>query len=136
VTITYQRLLPDATKLGRAVLLQSGAPVASEIPADLAARVPLFTFYRFGGAAIHPVLFDRATCQCIAWGSTYELARDLAETGRVLFWQAWRSGFSTADGWLNRVDEVVAPAETRTQGQPDNVFRFDATYALFARPTP
>jgi hypothetical protein len=135
--VTYQRLLPDAALLGKAILEQSGAPCSPDVPANLLKYCPRFTFYRTGSGAVSSLL-DRATCQCIAWGTSYVQARDLAETGRTLFWQAWQSTpqFMTADGWACRIDEVSAPTETRTEGQPDGVWRFDATYTLWVRPLP
>lgn len=132
--VTLHRLLPNPEILGKAILEQSGITCSAIPPADIGKKVPLFTLYRLGGASVHPQFFDRATMQCIAWASTYVMARELAETARVLFWQAARAQWSTADGVLHNVTEVAAPAEVRTEGQPDGVFRFDQTLTLWTRP--
>lgn len=136
MTVTMTRLLPDAMKLTREILQQCGAPASADVPPNLREKSPRFTVFRSGGVSSHLALVDRPTMQISAWGLSYEQARDLAETGRSLLWQAAAGvpGWNTINGRLNRLTEILGPTEVRTVGQPDDVWRFDFTHRLTVRP--
>lgn len=136
---TPVRLTPDAEALVIAILKAGSVPkVSTEAPANLYTVLPYVVAYRFGGSSDHLRLRDRATFQVQAWGASRELAADLAETCRVLLFQAALKQQTVVGvaGYVNRFTEVSAPAEIRTADQPDRTWRFDATYSLRIRPTP
>lgn len=129
-----QRLLPDADDVARDVLLTSGVPVMANTPANLLDLLPAVVVRRFGGAAVHSALLDRATVAVDAYAGTRREAADLAETCRVLLYRAWREQTIHAGASVAKFNEIASPSELRGDGQPDQLYRFNATYSLHLRP--
>lgn len=133
---TPTRLTPDAERLARDILLAGGIPkVSTQGPANIELIVPYVVLYRFGGSSEDLRLSDRATVQVQCWGASRVLAADLAETCRVLLFQAAQVQAAYNGAYLNRFVEVLAPFEIRTADQPDRTWRFDASYQLRVRRT-
>lgn len=126
--------LPDAQLVLREILLLSGVPVASTPPTELKTKVPCLTCYRSGGNVIAPKLADRPLIHVIAWGGSYDQARDLAQTVRSLIFRAWRTPTVSALGRIGWVDEVIGPVQVATGTEPYDVWRFDADYRVIIRP--
>lgn len=133
--VTLARLLPNPEILGKHILeAGSGISCSAIPPTDLAKKVPVYTLSRFGGRSLHPKFLDRPSMQLISWGSTYEMAREMGETARVLFYSAWTpKPWVDAGGAIHRIDEISGPAEFPGT-LPDGVFRFDSTYTFWTRP--
>lgn len=129
-----QRLLPDADDVIRDILLASGVSVMVNTPADLMNLLPAVVASRFGGGSIHPALLDRATFSVDAYASTRREAANLAETCRVLLYRAWREQTVHAGASVARYVETSGAFELRTDGQADELYRFNATYSLYVRP--
>jgi len=139
VVYTPLRHLADVDDVVRAVLQAGGVTVGANIPADLATRIgPADSHYvsarRFGGAAVHARLLDRAAVSVDAWANTRRGAADVAETCRVLLFTAWRAQTVHAGASISSYSETSAPAELRTGGQPPDEWRFNAAYSLHVRP--
>lgn len=129
------RLLADVDDVLRAVLAPSGVPVSPNTPADLLQRLPYTVAARVpGGPAPHPALLDRATVQVDCYAGSRREAADLAETCRVLLWTAWREQSTHGGASIARFRGISEPAELRTSGQADGLWRFVATYSLHVRP--
>jgi hypothetical protein len=134
MTLTLTRDLPDAALLVRAVLLQAGVPVGPDVPPNLRDECPRFTCYRSGGQVATPRLMDRPIITVIAWGLTYEQARDLGQTGEALLMRAWLQGWSSAEGRIGKVTILSASSPVDLANTPYDVHRFDATYRMNTRP--
>lgn len=133
---TLVRDLPDAMELVREVLLAAAVPCGPDVPPKLLAACPRFTAYRSGGQVLKPKLLDRPIMTVIAFDTTYEGARDLAETGQSLLLRAWLGNFHSANGSIGKVEVLSAPSQVQLANTPYGVFRFDATYRLHVRPAP
>lgn len=129
-----QRLFPDADDVIRDILGASGVLVMVNTPADLMNLLPAVVASRFGGGSIHPALLDRATFSVDAYARTRREAADLAETCRVLLYRAWREQTAHAGASVANYTETAAPFELRSDGQADELYRFNATYSLAIRP--
>lgn len=134
MTFTPQRLLPDTELVIRDVLLGTGVSVGANIPADLLNRLPYISARRFGGAAVHQKFLDRATFTIDYWSANRPTASAMAETGRVLFQNAWQNQTVHAGATIARFTEVTAPSELRTPGQADGLYRFTTTCSFLIRP--
>jgi hypothetical protein len=135
VTFTPARLLADVDDVVRAVLADSGVPVGANVPADLLDRLPYISAKRIGGASVHPQFLDRGLIAVDCWSGSRRTAAEIAETCRTLLYRAWRSQTKFAGASIARFDESSAPAELRTAGQAESLYRFNAAYSLHIRPT-
>lgn len=132
---TVRRWAPDVEAITLDVLRAGGVPRCStEVPANLYTILPYVVAYRAAGASGQPRLSDRALIHVQAWGASRESAADLAETCRVLLWEAAHAQAAHSGGYVNRLREDLAPAEVRTGDQPDRTWRFDAEYTITVRP--
>lgn len=127
--------LADVDALLHSILTAVGVKHLTEVGPDLYQRMPLVVAYRASGAAVHPELLDRATVFAQAWagnkGSAYALALDV----RLALFRAWRNQIKYSTGVVNHYSEVSGPSEIRGVGQPDNAWRYDATYSITIRPS-
>ena len=132
------RLLPDTDLLVSTLLrpaLGTGVTVTTEIPDNATSVLPLVIATRIpAGGAVHPRFLDRATVSVEAWHHSKQQASDLAEETRVALYAAWEQQLTTLHGHIAYYDEMAAPAEIRTEDQPAEVFRYQASYVLATRP--
>lgn len=131
---TPVRVTPDAEKMLIAVLTAGTVRCSTDPPANLYTVLPYTVAYRFGGLSVDPRFVDRATCHLQCYGSSRDIASDLAETCRVLLFRAWRSGIAYGGARVSKFNEVLAPFGVPDPSMPDRVWRFDATYSLRVRP--
>lgn len=131
------RLLPYADALLIA-LVRAAIPDAEAgtlVPADLPNNPrPFVLVHRVGGAAIDPQFLDQATVDVQAFADTRTGAADLAETVRVALFEAYRTQQVNQHGHIAYYRETSGPSEVRTADQPDQLYRFQATYSLALRP--
>lgn len=129
------RALPDVEVLVPLVLTDhASVDHGSRIPPDVATQLPYRAIYKIGGTSVHPRLMDRPQVQIACLAATREAASDLAESARVDLHAAVEAQTRTTAGVVHKVVEIISPFEVRTSGQPDGVFRFDATYQIYTRP--
>lgn len=136
------QVLPDLDALVREALT-AGLPDASVWtlwPDDWAHHLPLVVARRLPGAAADdPRFLDRALVDVQSCAADRSTASLLARRARAVLWDACERQFasSSSGGYLSRlVDEFGGPAELRADDgiAHADVFRFQATYSLQARP--
>jgi hypothetical protein len=129
-------VLPYADGLVVAILRAAlTAEVGTLVPHDLyGSPRPFVLARRVGGAAILPGHLDGATVDVQAYAATRRAAAELAELARTALYVAWRDQTVFPDGHVAGYGEISGPAELRTNGQPDGLYRFQATYSLALRP--
>lgn len=130
------RLLPDAERLTLALARSALSTVefGTDIPDDIATRLPFVVIRRGGGAAINPRFLDQPVVSVDAWHSSKAGASDLAEDVRVALLAAWEDQTVTEFGSVSAFSEESGPSELRTDEQPDTIFRYQANYAISTRP--
>lgn len=131
------RLLPyvDGLVVG---LLRAGLSASVTVEAELSdplQRTPYVFAQVVGGDEVDPVEMGvpLVEVECYARGSK-RAAADLAEDVRVALYTAWADQTVTPHGHLASFRTVTYPRELRTVGQPAEVYRYIATYALGVRP--
>lgn len=133
--MTVTPFLPDTDLLLMELLRPAvAAEVGTEIPADLADRLPYLTAKRISGGDIHPRFADHPTIDVQSWAATLQEASLLARTAEAVLYLAWYDQTVTSHGHLGWYQKMSGPSELRTEGQLDNVFRFQASYELIIRP--
>jgi hypothetical protein len=131
------RLLPYVDGLVL-VLLRAALPrevtVESEL-SDPLRRVPYVFVEVVGGEVVDGrfLAVPRVDVDCWAAGSK-RAAADLAEHARAALYLAWTEQTVTEHGHLASFHTVTYPHEVRTLGQPSEIYRYTATYALGVRP--
>lgn len=125
------RYLPDEENLVRDVL---GGTSSTQVPANLATKLPRHVVYKLSGVAVHQKFMDKPIVQVSSYAATRDDAKTLAEDARSALFLAWQSQHRYTNGVIHRVVEVASPFEVRTGTEPDGVSRFDATYQVFTRP--
>lgn len=129
--------LPDADALVLAAL-RAAVPnqeFGTQIPKNVLNSLPYATAVRFGGASVDPRFLDAATIDVQTWAGSRKAAFDLATLCRNALRDAWLNGTVYANlGHVSHFREVTGPNELRTQDQPDQVWRTQATYSLTLRP--
>ncbi|AJT67444.2 hypothetical protein T261_5828 [Streptomyces lydicus] len=136
-------VLPDMDELVRAALT-AGLPQANVFtlwPDDWAQRLPLVVARRVAGAAPEPRGLDAALIDVQTAATDRRAAHRLARQARVVLFDACAAQFADAEaeGYLSRFRaETSGPAEIRdTHPTPGaDLFRFQATYRITARPLP
>lgn len=137
-------VLPDVDELVRAALtgaLPAGTTVVTLWPDDWATRLPLVVARRVAGAAPDPRGLDAAVIDVQCAATDRRAAHRLARQVRTALFDACAAQFAhpEADGYLSRfIAESAGPAEIRDNRPvpgPD-LFRFQATYRITARPLP
>jgi hypothetical protein len=131
------RLLPYADGLVAAVLRAALGPavtVETEL-SDPLRRTPYVFLETVGGDEIDPRFLGvpLVEVECYATGSK-KAAADLAEDIRAALYRAWNAQTVTPHGHLASLRVVTYPHEVRTNGQPAEIYRYTATYALGVRP--
>lgn len=131
------RLLPYVDGLMLAILraaLPGTVTVESEL-SDPLRRVPYVFVNLVGGDEIDPRFLGvpRVDIDVFVTGGK-RAAADLAEDVRVALFRAWEDQAVTPHGHLASFRTVAYPHEVRTAGQPAEVYRYTATYALGVRP--
>ncbi len=131
------RLLPYADGLAL-VILRAALPDKVTVETELSdplRRTPYVFVQVVGGDEIDPRFLGLPLVEidCYATGSK-RAAADLAEDVRVALYTAWAEQTVTAHGHLASFRTVSYPREVRTLGQPAEVYRYTATYALGVRP--
>lgn len=131
------RLLPYVDGLVLA-LLRDALPTTVTVETELSdplRRTPYVFVDLVGGEEVDPrsLGVPRVDVDCFATGGK-RAASDLAEHARVALFLAWDEQTVTAHGHLASFRTVTYPHEVRTAGQPGEVYRFTATYALGVRP--
>jgi hypothetical protein len=117
MTFTPARMLPDVDDLVRGILAGTGVKVGANVPADMVTDwLPYIAAKRIGGASVDPANLDRATVSVDCYSGARRTAAEMAEACRTLLYRAWRF-------------------ELRTAGQPQDLYRYTATYSLHVRPT-
>ncbi|MDG4857358.1 hypothetical protein P8605_04165 [Streptomyces sp. T-3] len=137
-------VLPDVDELVRAALtagLPSGTSVFTLWPDDWPQRLPLVVARRVAGAALDPRGLDAAVVDVQCAAPDRRTAHRLARQVRAVLFDACAAQFTypEAEGYLSRfAAEPSGPAEIRdtfpTPGA--DLFRFQATYRITARPLP
>lgn len=131
------RLLPFADGLVVSLLRAAlGEPVTVESElSDPLRRIPYVFVEVIGGGEIDPAQLGvpLVEIQCYARGSK-RAAADLSEHVRAALYTAWAEQTVTPHGHLASFQTVTYPHELRLPGQPTEVYRFIATYALGVRP--
>lgn len=135
-------VLPDLDTLVREALTAAlpDASVFTLWPDDWASRLPLVVARRVAGAADDPRFLDRGLMDVTTCAADRGAASLLARRARAALWDACTAQFASAaaGGYLSRfADEFEGPAELRTGNDAllhANVFRFQATYSIQARP--
>lgn len=126
--------LPDADLLLIEALGTFGLTnLGTEIPDDLADRLPFAVAARFGGAATDPRFADRATVSVDVWASSRKAARDLSMD---VFYGLRDAKFAQTlftNGSIAAFTVITMPNELRTPEQLKNVWRFNAAYSLVLR---
>jgi hypothetical protein len=136
VTFTPARMLPDVDDLVRGILAGTGVKVGVNVPADMVTDwLPYIAAKRIGGASVDPANLDRATVSVDCYSGARRTAAEMAEACRTLLYRAWRSQTVYAAGTVAHFAEATAPFELRTAGQPQDLYRYTATYSLHVRPT-
>lgn len=135
MSFTPTRLRVDAEAVAHAVIAQCGITPGANTPADVVSRVPYIACHRIGGASIDPRRLDRATFVVDCWSATRPTAIEVGETVASLFFLAWQSQSAFAGATISDFNELTAPGEIRTDGQPSGIYRVTATYSLHVRPT-
>ncbi|MYT30469.1 MULTISPECIES: hypothetical protein [unclassified Streptomyces] len=134
-------VLPDIDELVRAALTAElpQAKVFTLWPDDWAEHLPLVVARRVAGAAPDPRGLDAALIDVQAAAGDRRAAHYLARQARAVLFDACAAQFSYTDagGYLSHFQgETSGPAEIRdshpTPGT--DLFRFQATYRLTARP--
>lgn len=134
--------LPDADMLVLDVIrtaeptLNCGTQIYDKLIEDVTAGEPFAMVRRFGGAAVDPRFYDRATFDIQVWASTRKAAFDTSSAIREALLDAALNQTTFDEGHIARMVEVAGPSELRTADQADGVWRFQATYSLFLRPAP
>ncbi len=131
-------VLPDVDALVTDALRSglSGVTVRVLWPGDWSARLPLVVARRVSGAATSAGGIDVAIVDVQCAASTRREASALARSARVVLLTACRAQHRGVDGYLSTGREESGPAEIRI-GEPaagPDVFRFQATYRVTARP--
>lgn len=129
--------LPDADKLVLACFHAAvpGVTFGTQIPTDLATKLPFAVASRFGGATVDPRFLDRASVDVQTWANTREGAFAAAYSCRNALRDAWLNGTVFAGlGHIAFFSETSAPSELRTQDQSDALWRTQATYSVHLRP--
>ncbi|KWT60600.1 hypothetical protein ADL21_18280 [Streptomyces albus subsp. albus] len=124
-------LVTDALRAGL-----SGATVCVLWPDDWPDRLPLVVAHRVPGGSSNPLGIDVALVDVQCAAPDRRDASSLARVARVVLAEACRNQFRGPDGYLSRFEDVTGPAEIRT-GTPaagPDLFRFQATYRVTARP--
>lgn len=130
----YVSPLPDVDALLHEIFTAGGLRHVTQVGPDLYSRLPLVVSYRIGGAAPDPRRLDVATVFAQTWAAGKADAWHLAVSVRLALFDAWRSQAVYPSGVVNRFSEISAPSEIRGSEQPDNVWRYDATYRISVRP--
>lgn len=125
------RYLPDEENLVRDVL---GGTSSTQVPANLATKVPRHVVYKLSGVAVHQKFMDKPIVQVSSYAATRDAAKALAEDARTALFTAWQTQHRYTNGVVHRIVEIASPFEVRTGTEPDGVSRFDATYQVFTRP--
>ncbi|WP_405016417.1 hypothetical protein OHV05_04340 [Kitasatospora sp. NBC_00070] len=133
-------VLPDVDALVTSALRKglAGATVRVLWPASWSAALPLVVARRVPGSAGSAAGIDAALIDVQCAAATRREASALARTARTVLLAACRAQFPGPDGYLSTGREISGPAELRT-GTPDpgpDLFRFQATYRVTARPHP
>lgn len=131
------RLLPYVDGLVLAILraaLPGAVTVESEL-SDPVRRTPYVFVNLVGGDEVDPRFLGvpRVEVDVFATGGR-RAAADLAEDVRVALFRAWEDQTVTPHGHLASFRTVAYPRAIRTAGQPNEVYRYTATYALGVRP--
>lgn len=131
------RLLPYADQLVAHLLRDALGPevtVETEL-SDPLRRAPYVFVEVTGGEEVDPAQLGVPLVEvdCYARGSK-RAAADLAEGVRAGLYVAWLQQTVTAEGHLASFRTVSYPRELRTAGQPAEIYRYIATYALGVRP--
>lgn len=136
-------VLPDIDELVRAALA-AGLPQAHVLtlwPDDWGQRLPLVVARRVAGAAPDPRGLDLALIDVQTAATDRRIAHRLARQARTVLFDACTAQFThpEAEGYLSHFGaETSGPAEIRdahpTPGA--DLFRFQATYRITARPLP
>lgn len=133
----YMRLLPYADGLVAALLRAALGPtvtVETEL-SDPLRRTPYVFVEVVGGDEADARLLGvpLVDIECYAAGNK-RAAADLAEDVRAALFRAWDEQVVTGLGHLASFRTVTYPHEVRTVGQPAEVYRYTASYALGVRP--
>lgn len=131
------RRLPYVDGLTLALLRASLHPtvtIETEL-SDPLRRTPYVFTEVVGGNEVDPAQLGvpLVEVECYARGSK-RAAADLAEDVRVALYTAWTEQTVTPHGHLASFRTVSYPRELRTLGQPADIYRYTATYALGVRP--
>nr|WSZ97274.1 hypothetical protein OH820_17860 [Streptomyces sp. NBC_00857] len=136
-------VLPDIDELVRAALTVElpQAHVFTLWPDDWVERLPLVVARRVAGAAPDPRGLDAALIDVQCASADRRAAHRLARQARVVLFDACAAQFThpDADGYLSRFTaETSGPAELRDPHPAPgaDLFRFQATYRITARPLP
>ena len=130
MTYVPLRNLPDVDDVVLEILRAGGISCGPDNPPDILAVVPYVVARRYGGAAVDPEHLDRALVQVDAYAVKRRDAADLAETCRVLLYNAWLTQTVYSAGHVTRFAEITAPSKLQTADEPDNLNRYHATYTL------
>lgn len=130
-------MLPYADGLVAGLLRASlGVSVTVETQvSDPLRRTPYVFVQVTGGDEVDPrhLGVPLVEVECYQRGSK-RAAADLAEDVRVALFTAWAEQIVRPEGHLASFRVVSYPRELRTQGQPAEIYRYTATYALGVRP--
>jgi hypothetical protein len=98
-------------------------------------RTPYVFVQVVGGDEVDPAFLGVPLVEvdCYATGAK-RAAADLAEAVRVALFTAWRDQLVRPEGHLASFRVVTYPRELRVEGQPAEIYRYLATYALGVRP--
>lgn len=131
---TPVRLTPDAEALVSAILKAGTVPkVFTSAPSSIYSTLPVVVAYRFGGTSDDLRLADRASMHLQCFGSSREVAADLAETCRVLLFRAGLTQTPFNGAFVAVYREITSPTEVRDENLPDGVWRFDFDVSLLVR---
>ncbi|GAB3209807.1 hypothetical protein GCM10027294_25670 [Marinactinospora endophytica] len=112
----------------------SDVTVGSRIPDRM--PVPFIMVRRAGGSSIHPEFLDQAVVDAQVWAGTDSAAEDLAQAVRDALYRASRYPQFALKGvgsiaWFS---ETSAPTLLPSDSEDHDVYRYQATYVINARP--
>jgi hypothetical protein len=109
-----------------------GVPVVTQLPAPAIRTYPVVLARRIGGAQVRHGLLDAPLVQIDCFSTDRRGSALISANARDAIEAAKNQ--ITSDGYIGWVTEVSGPVELRDPDQPNNIFRFSATYELRTRP--
>lgn len=110
----------------------TGVQVVTQLPPPDLRLYPVLRAIRIGGAQVKHGLLEAPLVQIDSFATDRRGAAQVASNARDALEAAKNQ--ITPEGYIGWVTEVSGPVELRDPDQPNNIFRFSATYELRTRP--